>query len=122
MSARRKSPVNTKRVAGRELAASPGSPPCASCPFLPQNHKKFGVVAERLCAKFGQPKPDFWACLSIRENVKRDAIESRRLQCHCTVYDAQMNPHPEASRLCAGLAAYLSGANAESSDAREGGK
>ena len=83
--------------------------PCASCPFLRQNHKEFGAVAERLCAKFSKPKPDFWACLSIRENVKRDAIESGRLQCHCTVYDAQMNPHPEESRPCAGLAAYLSG-------------
>jgi hypothetical protein len=39
--------------------------------------------------------------------VKRDAIQSRRLQCHSTVYDAQMNPHPEKSRPCAGLAAYL---------------
>ena len=71
------------------------------------NHKEFGAVAERLCAKFGQPKPDFWACLSIRENVKNDAIQNRRLQCHCTVYDAKMNAHPEASRQCAGLAAYL---------------
>lgn len=78
-----------------------------SCPFLPTNHKEFGAVAERLCLKFGQPKPDFWACLSIRENVKNDAIQNRKLQCHCTVYDASMNPHPEASRPCAGLAAYL---------------
>ena len=79
------------------------------------NHKEFGAVTERLCAKFGQPKPDFWACLSIRENVKNDAIQNRRLQCHCTVYDAKMNPHPEASRPCAGLAAYL-----ESNVARRG--
>jgi hypothetical protein len=81
--------------------------PCASCPFLPMNHKEFGAVAERLCAKLGQPKPDFWACVSIRENVKNEGIQNRSLQCHSTVYDSKMNPHPEASRPCAGLAAYL---------------
>lgn len=71
------------------------------------NHKEFGEVAKRLCKKFGQPEPDFWACLSIRESVKSDAINNGRLQCHVTVYDAEMNPHPEKSKPCAGLAAYL---------------
>lgn len=56
------------------------------------------------------PKPDFWACLSIRNNVKEDAIKSGHLQCHSTVYDAEMNPHPEKSRPCVGLANYLKSA------------
>lgn len=81
--------------------------PCASCPFLPNNHAEFRAVAERLCAKFVKPKPDFWACLSIRESVKADAVESGRLQCHSAVYDEQMNPHPETARPCAGLAAHM---------------
>lgn len=88
-------------------AESSGSTPCPSCPFLTGNHKEFEAVATRLCLKFGRPKPNFWACLSIRESVKRDAITEGRLQCHSTVYDAEMNPHPETSRPCAGLDAYL---------------
>jgi len=107
MNSCRKTPAIKKHVNGRKLAASHASQPCASCPFLLHNHKEFGAVAERLCAKFGQPKPDFWASLSIRENVKRDAIKTGRLQCHCSVYDAQMNAHPEKSRPCVGLAAHL---------------
>lgn len=84
-----------------------GPQPCSSCPFLPLNHEEFGQVAERLCKKFKQPKPDFWGRLSIRESVKKDAVGNQRLQCHCTVYDKEMNPHPEESRPCAGLALYL---------------
>ncbi len=87
--------------------------PCPSCPFLPLNFKEFGEVAEKLCAKHGMPKPDFWACPSIRENVTKDALSAGRLQCHKTVYDAEMNPHPEDSRPCAGLEEYLAGKNAK---------
>ncbi len=97
---------------------SAGCTPCVSCPFLKTNFKEFNAVAERLCAKHGQPKPDFWACLSIRENVKNDAIKGKVLQCHCTVYDAQMNPHPETSRPCSGLAAYLRQPNTASQPRR----
>lgn len=91
------------RVTNQPLSETP----CPSCPFLETNFAEFAVVAEKLCAKFGKPKPDFWACLSIRENVKADAIKTGVLQCHATVYDAQMNPHPEGSRPCAGLALHL---------------
>lgn len=81
--------------------------PCPSCPFLKTNFKEFAAVAERLCKKHGQPKPDFWACLSIRNNVVSEAIESGQLQCHSTVYDSDMSAHPETSQLCVGLEMHL---------------
>ena len=81
--------------------------PCPSCPFLKDNHEEFGVIAKRLCARFGKPEPDFWDCLSIRASVVNEAIEHGHLQCHCTVYDAEMNPHPEGSMPCAGLENHI---------------
>lgn len=81
--------------------------PCASCPFLPHNHKEFGVVAAKLCLKHGRPKPDFWACLSIRKSVVDEAKATGRLLCHCHVYDKGMNADPRGARPCAGLMLWL---------------
>ena len=81
--------------------------PCASCPFLPNNNEEFGVIAEKLCEKFNQPRPNFWAKLSIRENVKNDAISSGQLICHCSIYDSEMNMRPEKGTPCVGLRNYL---------------
>ena len=83
--------------------------PCASCPFLETNFKEFNQVAEALCELHQKPKPDFWACLSIRQNVIRDGLESGHLLCHSSVYDSAMKAHPEQGRPCAGLARRLAG-------------
>lgn len=85
--------------------------PCASCPFLETNFQEFNRLAERLCELHHQPKPDFWACTSIRENVKKDAIATGHLLCHSTVYDAQMNATPENGKPCAGLALHFAAQN-----------
>lgn len=87
-----------------------GEKPCPSCPFLPWNHGEFKVIADRLCAKAGKPPPDFWERLSIRESVVKDALATRRLLCHSTVYDEAMNLRPEAEhKPCIGLFQQLNG-------------
>ena len=55
------------------------------------NFEEFNEVAKKLSAKHGQPEPDFFQCLTIRENVKADGREHGHLHCHSTAHDADMN-------------------------------
>jgi len=76
---------------------------CASCPFRERNFEEFGEVARALSKKCGQPEPDFFQILTIRQRVIDDAIREGRLQCHSSVYDRDMNAHLTGSVPCVGL-------------------
>lgn len=79
---------------------------CVSCPFLETNFKEFNAVATKLSIKEGQPKPDFFQCLTIRQRVVDDALSTGRLLCHSTVYDDAMNAVGDG-KPCAGLSKCL---------------
>lgn len=82
---------------------------CPSCPFRQHNYNEFNEVARQLSAKHGQPEPDFWQCLTIRERLKADGINRRQLACHVSVYDDQMNPDLGQAVPCVGLEQVLKG-------------
>lgn len=82
--------------------------PCASCPFREDNFEEFNAIAKKLSAKHGEPEPDFFQCLTIRERVKTDAIENGILACHLTVYNEETEVGDyENMRPCQGLEQHL---------------
>lgn len=77
---------------------------CASCPFRIGNHKEFSAVVRRLRAAEGIDGATTKAIVTFaRVSLYEDAKARGDFMCHCSVYDAAMQPKSRKEwRQCAG--------------------
>jgi hypothetical protein len=84
---------------------------CASCPFREGNHDEFGQIVARLHQAANKPPPERFDIGYSRIEVRKTAMESGELACHCTSYTANMGIAPyDQHRQCKGASeAYRAG-------------